>query len=76
MKSKLTQKQFPLKGKVVQTLEISGEKIARIYIEPVSFDLVIGPNEEVNLGEIISFEVTINDKSLKSVTNSIKPLPF
>lgn len=76
MKSKLAQKQFLLKGKVVQTFQISGEKIAKIYIEPASIDILVNADEEVNLGEIISFNVTIDDKSLKSISNSIKPLPF
>lgn len=76
MKSKLAQKQFLLKGKVVQTFQISGEKIAKIYIEPASIDILVNADEEVNLGEIISFNVSIDDKSLKSISNSIKPLPF
>ncbi|RPI70849.1 MAG: hypothetical protein EHM47_11385 [Ignavibacteriales bacterium] len=76
MKSITSQKQFQLSGKVVQTFELSGERIAKIYIEPSSLDLFIDLNEEVNLGDIISFEVSINEKTIKSVNNSIKPLPF
>jgi hypothetical protein len=75
MKAKTSQKQIMLKGKVVQTFEITGEKIAKIYIEPASIDLTIDLNEDVNLGDIISFKVTINDKTIET-SNNIHPLPF
>jgi len=76
MKSKTNDKKFQLTGKVVQTFEISGERIAKIFIEPASIDLLIDLNEEINLGDLISFEVTLNDKTIKPVTNINNPLPF
>lgn len=76
MKSITSQKQFVLSGKVVQTFEISGERRARIFIEPSSIDLSIEYDEEINLGDIISFEVTLDEKTIKPVNNSIDPLPF
>jgi len=68
MKSKPSLKKFRLKGKVVQTFETAGEKIAKIYLEPASVDFIIDSNEEINLSDIISFIVSINDNSL-SVTS-------
>ena len=59
MKSKPHQKHFALNGKVVQTFEISGERIAKIFIEPASIDLLIDLNEEVTLGDVIKLEVSI-----------------
>jgi hypothetical protein len=76
MKSITSQKQFQFSGKVVQTFEISGERIAKIFIEPASIDLLIDLNEEINLGDVISFEVILNDKTIKSVNDIISPLPF
>ena len=76
MKSKPSQKQFQLQGKVVQTFEISGERAVKIFIKPFSIDLLIELNEEVSLGDVITLEVSINDKSLKSVTDIVNPLPF
>jgi len=76
MKSITTQKQFILSGKVVQTFEISGERRARIYIEPSSIELFIDSDEEINLGDIISFEVSLDDSTIKSSGNPLDPLPF
>jgi len=76
MKNITSQKQFQFKGKVVQTFEISGERIAKVFIEPASIDLIIDLNEEINLGDLISFEVTLNDKTIKPVSNINNPLPF
>jgi hypothetical protein len=75
MKNLISQKQFHLSGKVVQTFEISGERIAKIFIEPVSIDLFVDINEEVNLGDVITMEVIINEKSIIN-NNSMNPLPF
>lgn len=69
MKLKNSNNFLQLSGKAVQIIDLPGEKVVKIFIEPESVDIILERDEEVSLGDAILIEAPVPDGSIKIISH-------
>ena len=70
--TKNTISDFSFIGKVAAVFDELGKQKVKILISPNYFEIILDPNEDINLGDIVQIESTL---SIRNIKRSIPQMP-